>query len=156
MSVNEHAGQTCAFTAGENNLFERANVFACTLQPSRGRPQIRSYVGPGGQRTVFLLTRSTILRGKCDDGLIRVSQISTRTPIVTIATQRNSSSPCHQLQGPHTKTLSYVSHFRALRRVRHMPPRRSYTTACKQAKRPQVCRGAGFKVALGAGVTCCI
>ena len=113
MSVNEHAGQTCASTAGGNNLFERASGFACTLQPSSGRPQIRSYVGPGGRRTAFLLTRSTVLRGKCDDGLIRVSQISTRTPIVTITTQRNSSSPCHQLQGPHTKTLSYVSHFRA-------------------------------------------
>ena len=94
-------------------MFERDSMFACAGQPSSGRPQIRSYVGPGGRCTAFLLTRSTVLRGKCDDGLIRVSQISTRTPIVTITTQRNSSSLCHQLRGPRTKTLSYVSHIRA-------------------------------------------
>ena len=97
----------------ENMLFERGSVFACTRQPSSGRPQIRSYVGPGGQRTTFLLPRSTVLRGKRDDGLIWVSQISTRVPIVTVTTQRNSSSPFHPLQGSHTKTLSYVSHFGA-------------------------------------------
>ena len=69
-------------------------------------------VAPCGQRTAILLPRSKVLRGKCDDGLNLVSHTSIRAPIVTVTTQRNSSSsPCHQFQGPHTKTLSYVSHF---------------------------------------------
>ena len=97
----------------KNKLFERDSMFGCTRQPSSGQPQIRSYVAPCGQRAAILLPRSKVLRGKCDDGLNLISH-TMRAPIVTVTTQRNSSSsPCHQFQGPHTKTLPYVSHFRA-------------------------------------------
>ena len=90
----------------KNKPFEGDSVCACTRQPSSGRPQIRSDVAPCGQRTANLLPRSKVLRGKCDDGLNWVSQISIRAPIVTVP---HSHTPSISLPGPHSPSRLHTA-----------------------------------------------